>query len=382
MLIERTFGCARYVYNYFLAERIELWRLKKEGTTFFQQNKRLTLLKQENEWLREPDKHALQNALRNLDDAYRRFFKGAGYPKFKSKHSNRQSYSTAFNKGVTVIVGNHIKLPKLGYVKCRISKDVDGRIVSATVSRTPSGKYYVSITWDATPDPMPNNGGKIGIDVGLKEFYTDSNGNIVHNPRFLARSTRKLAREHRRLSRKKKGSSNHEKQRVRVAIAHERVTNQRRDFLQKESTRLIRENQTICIEDLSVRNMVRNRRLSKAIADVSWSEFFRMLEYKAVWRGNDVIRVPAMYPSTQTCSHCGGRNKALRNLSIRKWTCKECGVEHDRDLNAATNILSRGLLQETSTSTVGHMGINACGDRVRLKPFGNAVVVETRISAL
>ena len=239
-------------------------------------------------------------------------------------------------------MGRYIKLPKLGFVKVRQSMEI-GKIHHVTIEHTPSGKYFAVLNVDFEPDSRQNNGGMIGIDVGIKEFYSDSNGNTVSNPGYLERSMRKLIREQRRLSRKQKGSQNRDKQRIRVARVHEKITNQRNDFLQKQSTLLVRENQTICIEDLNVKGMLRNHKLARSIASVSWAKFFKMLEYKAVWYGNEICRVPTMYPSSQTCSCCGCQNPLVKNLRIRIWECPECHVVHDRDMNAGINILKKGL---------------------------------------
>ena len=213
---------------------------------------------------------------------------------------------------------------------------------------TPAGKYFAVLNVDFEPEPRQNGGGTIGIDVGIKTFYSDSNGNTVSNPRYLERSMRKLIREQRRLSRKRKDSHNREKQRIKVAGVHEKVTNQRNDFLQKQSTMLVRESQTICIEDLNVKGMIRNHKLAKSIASVSWAKFFEMLEYKAIWYGNEIRRVPTMYPSSQTCSFCGCRNPLVKNLCIRIWECPKCHTVHDRDTNASINILKKGLQMQSA----------------------------------
>lgn len=343
-LINQTLGCCRLIYNKGLAMHNEAYQ-NGDKIGYSQTSAMLTELKKSEDFafLKTVDSIALQQSLRDLDRGFVNFFqKRASHPVFKSKHDNHQSYRT-INQGDNIrIVGKQIKLPKLGYVKVRQSMEI-GHINNVTVERTPTGKYFAVLNVEFEPVPKPNSGGKIGIDVGIKEFYSDSNGNMVPNPKHLEKSMRKLIREQRRLSRKEKGSSNRNKQRVKVALVHEKITNQRNDFLQKESTMLIRENQTICIEDLKVKNMMRNHRLAKAIASVSWSKFFDMLEYKATWYGNDIIRIPTMYPSSQTCSCCGYKNPLVKNLAVRNWECPECHTKHNRDTNAGINILSKGL---------------------------------------
>lgn len=343
-LINRTLGCARLVYNLGLDMRNTAYK-NGQKVGYAQTSAMLTNLKKQEEFtfLRDVDSIALQQSLRDLDRGFQNFFaKRAKHPRFKSKHNNFQSYRTLNQKDNIRIVGKYIKLPKLGYIKIRQSMPV-GHINNVTVERTPTGKYFVVLNVDFEPEFHPNNGGKIGIDVGVKEFYSDSNGNTVDNPKYLEKLQHKLIREQRKLSRKQKGSNNRNKQRLRVARVHEKITNRRNDFLQKQSTMLVRENQIICIEDLNIRGMIRNHKLARSIASVSWSKFFAMLEYKAAWYGCKVIKVPTMYPSSQTCSYCGYKNPLVKSLAVRKWECPQCHTEHDRDTNASINILNKGL---------------------------------------
>lgn len=343
-IINRTLGCCRFIYNKGLAMHNDSY---KSGSKigYSQTSAMLTELKSKEEFafLKEVDSIALQQSLRDLDRGFVNFYqKRAAHPAFKSKHNHQQSYRT-INQGSNIrIVGRAIKLPKLGFVKIRQSMEV-GKIKNVTVEHSPTGKYYAVLSVEFEPRPMSNRGDTVGIDVGIKAFYTDSNGNIVSNPKYLEKSMSRLIREQRKLSRKEKGSKNRNKQRVKVALIHEKITNQRNDFLQKQSTMLIRENQTICIEDLNIKGMIRNHKLAKSIGSVSWYKFFTMLEYKAAWYGNKIIKVPTMYPSSQTCSCCGYKNPLVKNLTVRKWECPICHIKHDRDVNASLNILKKGL---------------------------------------
>ena len=343
-LINQTLGCCRLIYNRGLAMRKEAFE-NGQKIGYSQTSTMLTELKRGEDFafLNVVDSIALQQSLRDLDRGFTNFFqKRAAHPTFKSKHNRHQSYRT-INQGDNIrIVGKYIKLPKLGLVKIRQSMEV-GKINNVTIEHTPTGKYFAVLNVEFEPQLRPNNGGMIGIDVGIKEFYSDSNGNVVANPKYLEKSIRKLIREQRKLSRKQKGSNNRNKQRVKVAKVHEKITNQRNDFLQKQSTMLIRENQTICIEELKIKNMMRNHKLAQHIGSASWSKFFDMLTYKAAWYGNDVVKVPTMYPSSQTCSCCGDKNPLVKNLAVRIWKCPNCHAVHKRDTNASINILNKGL---------------------------------------
>ena len=351
-LIQKTFGCVRFVYNHFLEDRIKAYQEEGVTRTFFQQNKLLTALKQEYEWLKEPDKNALQNALRDLNAAYQNFFRrvksgeAPGFPKFKSKKNNRKSYSTANNGSSIRVVDGKVHLPKLGNVKARISREIPDscRVISATISQDPSGKYFVSIgTEREVEDPVVelDQNNALGLDYSSPHFYVDSEGNEADIPHFYREAEKKLAKEQRKLSKMTKGSNNYRKQKIRVARAFERVRNCRADWQHKESTRLADKYDFICVEDINYQDMARGLHLAKATTDNAFGQFRGFLQYKMAERGKKLITIDKWYPSSKLCRFCGSINTEL-TLKDREWDCS-CGAHILRDLNAAINIREEGL---------------------------------------
>ena len=356
----KTFGCVRKVYNLMLNDRKKAYEEVKNDPS-----KKMTFptpakYKKEFPFLKEVDSLALANAQLHLDKAYKNFFrdKSVGFPRFKSKKNPVQSYTTNNQKGTIALIGSKfIKVPKLkSLVRIKLHRQPKGMIKSATISRHSSGKYYISLLCKEEISELPKTNSAIGIDLGITDFAILSDGQKIDNHKFTSKMEKKLKREQRKLSRrallaKKKGiplseAKNYQKQKRKVARLHEKVMNQRTDFLNKLSTEIIKNHDIICIEDLNVKGMLRNHKLARSISDVSWSSFVAKLQYKADWYGREIIKVNQWFPSSQICSECGHKD-GKKPLDIREWTCPICHTHHDRDINASINILIEGLRIQT-----------------------------------
>ena len=358
--IEVMFKAKIYVWNYFLNINKHRLNHNKSVLNYTEMSRLLTLLKRKQTWLNQCEKSVLQNTIKYQYQTFLKFFKKeCGFPKFKSYKNNYQSIKMNYTNGNIGILEKDIeytstgkfkkqnckiKLPKIKQVKIAYSRQYEGRIVSCTLSRDTDNKYYISLCCvDIEINPLEQTGAVVGIDLGIKEFATTSDNEIINNPKFYRKYEEKLIKTQRKLSKRKKGSNNRNKQRLKVNKWHKKIANCRIDFLQKLSTKLIRDYDIICMEDLNSSGMIKNHKLAKSISDASFFEFNRELEYKARWNYKLISRIDRFYPSSQICSHCGNKSSQTKDLGVRTYTCEKCGLEIDRDYNASINILNEGL---------------------------------------
>ena len=359
ILLAKHFGCTRWVYNYFLNERKEQYQKSKKSSNYYAQAKTLTEIKknEENQWLKEVNSQTLQFVLRSLDTAFLNFFRGnTQFPKFKSKKHKNTFTIPQFG----TIEEGRINIPKFkDGIKVKLHREVRGKIGKMTITKTPTGKYYVSIFTEQVIEELPKSNKQVGIDLGLKDFAITSDGKKFKNNRYTKKYAKQLKKAQQHLSRKQKGSNGFEKQKLKVAKIHEKIASCRLDTLHKVSKKLVLEYDVIVCEDLNVKGMIKNHKLSKHIVDASWGNFITLLQYKCNWYGKELIKVNRFYPSSKVCGECGWINQNLK-LSDREWTCSSCGIVHDRDVNAGRNILKEGL-RNISAGTVDYTG----GEEIR-----------------
>ncbi|MBO1265913.1 IS200/IS605 family element transposase accessory protein TnpB [Proteiniclasticum sp. SCR006] len=365
ILISKTIGCSRFVFNYLLDAWLDLYETTGSGLSYNKCSAILTELKKQDAtiWMNEVDSIALQTSARHLADGFDRFFKKQNdKPRFKSKKNPVQSYTTKFVNNNIRIEDSRLKLPKLGWVSIKESRKLEGRIINATLSRKPSGKYFVSILCETDIEELPKTGSSVGVDVGIKDFAVFSDGMTSPNMKYYQKSQKKLKKEQQILARRQrlaleKGiklseAKNYQKQRIIVARIHENIENQRLDFLHKLSTKIVKNHDIIGMESLDIVQMLQNKQLSKQIGDVSWAKFKDQIRYKADWYGKTLVEVDQSFPSSQLCHVCGHKNPQVKELSVRDWTCPTCNTHHDRDLNASINI-KKEALRITASRTAG-----------------------------
>lgn len=387
VLLEKHFGATRWIYNYALEKKIKTYKEINKGLSRFQLQKDIPILKnnEETKWLKEVNSQSLQYSLLCLDNAFNKFFREKkGFPNFKNKQG-KQSFICPQNFSIE---DNKLFIPKFKQgIKIKLSQEIKGKQLLCTISKTKTNKYFVSIVTEQEKEIKQKAISKktsIGIDLGIKDFLITSKGDKFSNPKFTRKYEKKLSKEQKLLSRKKKGSKNKEKQRIKVAEVHEKIRNGRTDFLHKVTRKLINESQinTYCLEDLNISGMLKNHKLAKSIQDVSWYEFVRQLEYKSKWEGKNILKIGRFEPSSKTCSNCGKINQDLQ-LKDREWVCRECGFKHDRDINAAKNILDFSFYKnETKTNKENRVGttrINVSGEKSTVVIQENSLIEESPV---